>query len=105
MSKKAKIVLGLIAVFLLVILAMVVYRIHFQFSNSAVNAFIQAEAAKYTSNPVKAGAIIQDAVNHILSERHLTREVLNYSSATGIQKEQVLVTAAVMQAKSYGYLE
>lgn len=105
MTKKQKIALYAVAILLLAAIAMIVYRMFFQFKNSNVNQFVQAEASKYTSNPVKAANLISDSVSHILNSRSLTKQVLDYSSATGVQKEQVLVTAAVMQCKAYGYLE
>jgi flagellar basal body-associated protein FliL len=105
MKKSSKIILAAVVVLLVTVISITVYRLFFQFKNSAVQAFIHAESAKYTSNPVQAQSIIHDAVKHILSSRSLTKEALDYASATGVQKEQVLVTAAVMQAKAYGYLE
>ncbi len=103
MSKTVKI-LSLIAVVLFIaVIVVAVYRTFFQFKNSSVNAYIQQEANKYET-PVQTAKILTDAVHHILGSRGLTNEVLDYAKLTGVEKEQVLVSAALSQAKSYGYI-
>jgi type IV pilus biogenesis protein CpaD/CtpE len=103
MNKKLKIFLLISVGVLFVIVAVVLHRVFIEFKNSKVRSYIMEEANKY-SNPASATVIINEGVKNILASRTLTREVREYAKATGTEKEKVLVTGAVMQAKSYGYL-
>jgi hypothetical protein len=103
MSKVRRIAVTITIVLFLTLVVMAIYRTFFQFKNNTVRAYIKQEAAKFT-NSVQAEYLLSDAVQHILSNRSLTKEVTDYAKAMGLEKEQVLVTAALKQATAYGYL-
>ena len=103
MNKKVKIVLIVLASALAVVIVATVWRLFFEFKNSDVKSFIASEAAK-SDNPTQVTKIIHDGVMHILSNYYLTKAVTDYCSATGISKEQALVTSAVLDATNKGYL-
>lgn len=100
-AKKYAIIITVALFLTLVLLA--VYRTFFQFKNSLVRQYIQAEAAKF-GDPVAATKILHDGVQHILSSRSLTKQVIDYARVSGLEKEKVLVTAALKQAQSFDYL-
>ncbi len=103
MSNKVKIFLIFLAVAFVVIGGSIIYRLFLEFKNSDVRAYIAQEAAKY-GDGVQATKIINDGVLHILSSYTLTKQVTDYCASTGVSKEQALVTAALLDAQSKGYL-
>lgn len=103
MSKTLKyILIGLIAM-ILVVIAVIVYRMFFQFSASEIKTYINDEAVKY-KDQAAAFEIINDAVEYILGSHNLTQQVLRSARATNTDKEQELVNAAIMQCKLFNYL-
>jgi ABC-type transporter MlaC component len=94
-----------LVLFVVVVIAFVVYRMFFEFKAKDVKEYIKDEADKYKGDEVTAYAIIQDGVQHILSSHNLTQLVLRSAKQSGTPKEQELVHASIMQARSYGYIE
>ncbi len=103
MTKTTKWILILTGLVVVAILVYIIHRVFFQFDNMVVRTNIAEQANKY-SHPDQASIILNDAVQHILSSKTLTQEVLDYASLTNIPKEQALVMAALGQAKSFNYL-
>lgn len=92
-----------ITLFVVVLLAVIFYRMFMQFNGKDVAIYIE-EAAKAYDDKAMASKIILDGVEHILSSHNLTQQVIKSSKASKTPKEQELVHAALMQAKAFGYL-
>ena len=102
-SKALKyITIGLVAL-IIVVVCVVIYRMFFQFSGKDIKAYATDAASKYKDKDA-AFKIIMDGVNHVLSSHNLTQQVLRTAKATGIDKDQELVSVAVQQCKTFGYL-
>lgn len=89
----------------LALIAVIVYRMFFEFRGKDVKDYIQEEANKYPGNETEVYAVVQDGVQHILSSHNLTQQVVRNAKANGTPKEQELVHASIMQCKAYGYLD
>lgn len=104
MSKSLKyILIGLVAI-IFVVVCVIIYRMFFQFSAKDIKAYVNDAASKYKDKEA-VYMIIMDGVEHILGSHNLTQQVLKTAKATGIDKEQELVSVAVQQCKAYGYLK
>lgn len=107
MERKTKIII--IVFILILVLSLVfmgVYRMYIQFNPSDVKDYIQEETDKYPADKQAAVyKIIKDGVDYILSDSKLTKQVLSSAKSGNTPREAELVHAAVMQAKSYGYLD
>ena len=84
-------------------MAVVIYRIFFQFNAELVKKYAMAEAVKYKDKDA-AYALIMDGVEYILSSHNLTQQVLKTASANHSGKEQELVHAAIMQSRGFDYI-
>jgi hypothetical protein len=95
----------LIAIVLLIGVAacIIVYRL-MQFKSKDVAVYIDEAASQYPDKEI-AFKLIQDGVEHILASHNLSQQVLKSAAASKVPKEQELVHAALMQCKSFGYLE
>jgi chemotaxis signal transduction protein len=96
------IIIGLI-VLIGATLAVIMYRMFFQFKSELIKQYVMAEAVKYKDKE-SAYAIILDGVEHILSSHNLTQQVLKTAAANQSGKEQELVHAAIMQSRSLDYI-
>lgn len=103
MSKQFRYILIAITALVTVIVALVIYRMFFQFNWKEIQVYVREEAAKY-SNPGAAAEILTDGVEHILNSHNLTQQVLRNARATKTDKEQELVNAALNQCIAYNYL-
>lgn len=103
MSKSLKYILIGLIVLIAVTMAVIIYRIFFQFNNELVKRYVMTEAVKYKDKDA-AFAIIMDGVEHILGSHNLTQQVLKTAAANKSGKEQELVHAAIMQSKSLDYI-
>lgn len=88
-----------------IMIILFVYRNYLEFNNKAVKNFISDEADKYGDNKNEVFKILHDAAQHILADRNLTNQVRTMAKASGMPKEQVLVNAAIEQAKLYKYIK
>ena len=98
------IIIALVA-FLLISLLVIAYRMFLQFNSKDVAIYIKEESDKYGADSETVYQLIQDSVEHILSERNLTQQVCKSARATKTPKEQVLVHVAIMQCQAFGYLK
>ena len=103
MSKTLKFALIGIVVLVLGVIAVITYRMFFQFNSSFVKQYAQEEAAKY-ANKEAAYKYIMDSVEYILSSHNLSQQVLKTAKVNNSDKEQELVFAAVNQCKAFKYL-
>lgn len=103
MNKKVKIILGALALTAFAVICLTVYRVFFEFKNSKVRSYIQAEASQYADKEA-AYKIIHEAVQHILKSSDLTNQVRTYADAGKLERERVLVDTAILQCKKYNYL-
>lgn len=103
MTKQFRNILILITALVTIVVALVIYRMFFQFNWKEIQGYIREEAAKY-SDPRAAAEIITEGVENILSSHNLTQQALASARATKTDKEQELVNAAINQCISYNYL-
>lgn len=103
LPKFLKYTLLVLGVILIAVIAVIVYRLFFQFSAKDINEYINEEAVKYQDKEA-ACKIIKDGVEYILSSHNLTQQVLKSAKTTNTDKEQELVNAAVNQCKAFNYL-
>jgi hypothetical protein len=103
-SKTGKALFTALILLLVVCVVYIVYKIVFQFKNSEVRNYINAEAAK-TGDPVAAAKILKEGCDHILASRTLTNQVLESARYSGIPREQELVHVALMEAYAKGFIE
>lgn len=103
MAKNLKYIIIALVVIILAAVAVILYRMFFQFNQKEIRIYANDEAVKYKD---QAGVynLIMDGVEYILSSHNLTQQVLKTARATGTDKEQELVNAAIMQAKNFNYL-
>lgn len=104
MSKALKYILFAIVAMIVIAVAVIVYRMFFQFNGKEIKIYAREEADKY-KNSEAVYKLIMDSVEYILSSNNLTQQVLKAAKATGTDKEQLLVHRAIMQCKSFGYLK
>jgi hypothetical protein len=102
-SLALKIGVAVMILALLILIAYIAYRIWWEFDNTAVQSYINQESAKY-QNPASAAVLINDSVKNILESRTLTKQVKDFAANNNMTKEQALVTAAIAEAKNFGYL-
>lgn len=86
-----------------VAIAAIVYRMYLQFNQSEVRIYVREQADRY-KDKAAAYRIIMDGVEYILSSHNLTQQVLRSARATGTDKEQELVNAALNQCVAFKYL-
>ena len=98
-----KIGIAVIIIAFLILLGFIAYRIWFEFNNTAIQSYINQEAAKY-ADPASAAVIINDSVKNILEDRSLTKQVKDFATANKMTNEQALVAAAIAEAKNFGFL-
>lgn len=103
MSKNLKYATVALIAIVLGIIAVVIYRLFFQFNTNEIHVYAKEEAAKYKD---KSGvySIILEGVHNILSSHSETQQVLKTAKATNMDKEQLLVSAAINKCIMYGYL-
>lgn len=94
-----------LVLFLVVLVAVVFYRMFLQFNSKDVAIYIDEEAKKYPGSEKEVYALIRDGVEHILSSHNYTQQVIRTAKNANIPKEMELVNAAVLQCKAFGYLE
>lgn len=105
MSTLIKLIFTVIIISAIVAFITGIYRKEFQFNDQDVKDYINEEAEIYPLDRQAAVyKTIKDGVMHILSDKQLTKQVLTAAKDNGTNREQELVHAAIMQAKSYGYL-
>lgn len=104
-KKKMFWVLFVLMLIVLVVIGIGFYLNFFQFNKQDVRDYISEEANKYPeASRLAAYKVIKDGVEHILSERNLTQQVITTAKANGTPREMELVHAAVMAARNFGYL-
>lgn len=103
MSTKLKYILIALVVLVVGTIAVIMYRMFWQFDQKDIHVYAKEEAAKYKDS-TGVYTIILEGVNHILASHSYTNQILNTSKATGTDKEQLLVQAAVKQCIAFGYL-
>lgn len=101
--KILKYIVIVLAVAVIIISAIIIHRLFFQFKTKDVNAYINDEAEKYQDKN-EAYRIIHEGVQYILSSHNLTQQVLNIAKANKSTNEQELVHAAINQCKAFKYL-
>lgn len=103
MSTALKYIIIVLISIVMVVIAFVVYRIFFQFNENEIKIYAQEEASKYKD---KAGvySIILEGVQNVLQSHSQSQQLLTVASRTGTDKEQLLVQAAIGQARAFGYL-
>lgn len=104
MSKSLKIIMISLVALVAAVIGVIIYRMFFQFDMKEVAVYVDEEAAKYGPKKRDAACIIMDGVEHILSSHNLCQQVLRSARATGTDREQELVSAAINQCKSFRYL-
>lgn len=105
MSTNLKYIIIGLFVLIVGIIAMVIYRMFFQFDSKEIEIYAAEEAEKYGANKGTVKALILEGVQHVLSSHTLTQQVLTASRRTGTDKEQLLVQAAIAQCNAYSYLK
>lgn len=90
--------------FLLIIAVMFIYRVFFEFNNRKVRQYIMSETEKYGKDSTAAANVLHEGVMHILNDRFLTAQVRQTATAGNLEKERVLVDAAVLMSKNLGYI-
>ena len=103
LTKKQKNTMIGLSILLLIALLYVIWKVFFEFDNTAVSNQVQTRLAD-SDNPTADNVIIQDGMKHILASTFLTQQVKDYAKMNNVPKEQVLVNAAVAQAQANGYL-
>lgn len=102
MFNTKNILIGLVLL-LMVAMVAIIYRMFFQFDQKEIKIYVNDEADKYEDKQA-AYDIIMDSVRNILSSYSSTNQVLTIAKANNTDKEQELVHAAIMQARSLSYL-
>lgn len=102
MSKVLKYAMIGITILVLMVIAVITYRMFFQFNSSFVKQYAREEAEKY-GNKDAAYKYIMDAVEYILGSHNLSQQVLKTAKLNNSDKEQELVFAAVNQCKAFNY--
>lgn len=104
--EKKKLLIVIVILFAVVALSFGIYYTYFQFNQKDVKDYINEEVSLH-SIPDQAAAykIISDGITHILASKALTHQVLAEAKRNGTPKEMELVHAAIMQAKTFGYLD
>jgi flagellar basal body-associated protein FliL len=103
-TKPIKIMLYLVLAIILVIMAMVVYRMFFMFSKEKVNAAIKAESESYADAGAAAN-LLREMCEYIKRSQDLTSIVCQTAKADKAEKETVLVRQAAMMLYGSGALQ
>lgn len=83
-----------------------IYGMYFEFNDQDVSDYIKEEANNYPEDKRAAVTkILSDGVKDILKDRELSNQVLTYANSNGTPREMELVHAAIMRARSFGYLQ
>jgi hypothetical protein len=104
MSTNLKYIIYALLVLVAGTIAVIIYRLFFQFNSDSVHVYAREEAAKYKDSPT-VYALILEGTTHILASHTLSQQVLTTANKTNTDKEQVLVMAAIAQCQAYGYLK
>lgn len=104
MGNSIKYLVIVLAVIVLGAVAMIVYRMFFQFDQTDIHIYAKEAAEKYGQNSKVVYGLILEGVEEILSHHNQTQQVLRAASASGMDKEQVLVNTAVNLCHAQGYL-
>lgn len=104
--EKKKLLIVIVIFVAVIALSFGVYYTYFQFNQKDVKDYINEEVEKYAHHEQAAiYKIISDGVQHILNSKALTHQALAEAKRNGTPKEMELVHAAIMQAKTFGYLD
>jgi hypothetical protein len=103
MSNTLKYILIGLVILIGATVAVVIYRMFFEFKSELIKQYAMAEAVKYKDKDA-AYALILDGVEYILGSHNLTQQVLKTATANQSGKEQELVHAAIMQCRSLDYI-
>jgi hypothetical protein len=103
MSRTTKIALIAFFILLFILLMLWIYKNYFEFNNQLINSYMEREASRY-SESAEAKKFIQEGVESILKNKDYVDQVKLYAKKTGLDKEKVLVDAAIAQCKSFQYL-
>lgn len=103
MSTALKYTLMALVALVTVAIAAIAYRMYLQFNQQEIRVYVREQAARY-KDQAAAYRIIMDGVEYLLGSHNLTQQVLRSSRATGTDKEQELVNAAINQCIAFKYL-
>lgn len=103
MSANLKYILIALVALVVGTIAVIMYRMFWQFDQKDIHIYAKEEAAKY-KDPSGVYAIILEGVNHVLASHSYSNQILTTAKKTGTDKEQLLVQAAVNQCIAFGYL-
>lgn len=95
-------IVGLIAI-VLILLAVVVYRMFFMFKRSKVKAYA-TEQANLTGNPDVVYQMLIEGCENILKSQDLTKQVKLSAQVEGIEIEKALVLTALNNCYSSGFI-
>lgn len=103
MSRTQKIAIIAFFIILFILLMVWIYKNYFEFNNQLINSYMERESSRYTDSS-EAKKFIQEGVESILKNKDHIDQVKLYAKQTGLDKEKVLVDAALAQCKSFQYL-
>lgn len=105
-TPKSKLLIAAVILVIVIALSFGIYYTYFQFNQKDVKDYINEEVEKYPLDQ-QAGVynIISSGVQNILSRKATTNQVLIEAKRNGTPREMELVHAAIMEAKSFGYLD
>ncbi len=104
-TPKSKLLIAGIILLIVVALSFGIYYTYFQFNQKDVKDYINEEVEKYPLDEQAAAYnIISSGVQNILSKKATVNQVLVEAKKNGTPREMELVHAAIMEAKSFGYL-
>lgn len=104
MSKALKITIIAIVAIVLVLVIATVYRMMIKFNRKKVKAYAEDAAAKYTLAPNIGYRLIIENTELILKSQDLCKAVEITADCEGIEKEQALVNAALMNCFKMGFI-
>jgi hypothetical protein len=105
MSTNLKYILITLTVLVFGAVAMIIYRMFFQFNEKEIHTYIMEESAKYGKDSAAVASIIAEGVEYILSSHNLTQQVLRSARGSNTDPEQELVNAAINQCIAFNYLK
>lgn len=92
-----------LAVIVLFVVVMYVYRVFFKFKSTTVNKYIEEQSVLF-SDANKAYQLIKEGCEYILKSQDLTKQVEILASIEGIEREKALVITALNNCYASGML-
>ena len=93
-----------IAIVLIVLISMFIYRHYMEFNNTEVKKLLAEEASKFGTEQENVYQVLLDNAMDIMNRRNMVSIIRDQAKVTGLPKEKILVDMTIAQAQSLKYI-